>query len=114
MSLNDFFNIAAIIVAPIIAVWIGQLLQTRAEKRKDKLQIFKILMTARIYGWTVDSVHALNIIDVVFADDKEVREAWNDLNDKYHVSNPDQQHLERIKRAQDKLLESMAKLLIYT
>lgn len=29
------------------------------------MQIFRTLMTSRIYGWTVDSVHALNLIDVV-------------------------------------------------
>ena len=113
ISLMEIINIIAIVVAPIIAVWVGQLLQTKSERRKDKLQIFKTLMTARIYGWTVDSVHALNIIDVVFADDKAVRAAWADLNDKYHVSAPDQQHLEKVKRAQDKLLETMAKSLGY-
>lgn len=40
------------------------------------MQIFRTLMTSRIYGWTVDSVHALNLIDVVFAKDTAVRGAW--------------------------------------
>ena len=113
ISVIEIINIISIVVAPIIAVWVSQLLQDRSERRKDKLQIFKVLMTSRIYGWTVDSVHALNIIDVVFADDMSVREAWADLNDKYHVSTPDQQHLDKVKRAQDKLLETMAKSLGY-
>ena len=30
-----WINILAVIVAPIAAVWIGQKLQARAEKRKD-------------------------------------------------------------------------------
>lgn len=109
----EIINIIAIITAPIVAVCIGQCLQNRQEKRKDKLQIFKTLMTARIYGWTVDSVHALNIIDIVFADDKRVREAWADLNDKYHVSDPDEQHFKKIENAQYKLLETMACSLGY-
>ena len=113
MSINEVLNLAALIVIPIAAVLIGQHLQNRAEKRKDKMQIFKTLMTARIYGWTVDSVHALNVIDVVFADDKQVRAAWKDLNDKYHVSNPDQQHLVKIQFAQYKLLETIANSLGY-
>lgn len=113
ISIIEIVNIAAIVAAPIIAVWVGQLLNSKSEKRKDKLQIFKTLMTSRIYGWTVEGVHALNIIDIVFADDKDVRSAWADLNDKYHFSNPDQQHLEKIKRAQDKLLETMAASLGY-
>ena len=93
MEIRDILNLIAIIVIPILAVLIGQWLQTRSEKRKDKMQIFKTLMTARIYGWTVDSVHALNVIDIVFANDKKVRAAWKDLNDKYHVSNPDETQL---------------------
>ena len=37
------------------------------------MQIFKILMTSRIFGWTNESVQAMNLIDIVFADDKDVR-----------------------------------------
>ena len=113
MSTGEILNLIALIVIPITAVLIGQHLQGQAEKRKDKMQIFKTLMTSRIYGWTVDSVHALNIIDIVFADDETVRTAWKDLNDKYHVSNPDQQHLKKIEQAQYKLLEAIANSLGY-
>ena len=38
-------NIIAVIVAPIAAVVIGQKLQDRAEKRKDKMAVFKAVMT---------------------------------------------------------------------
>ena len=106
-------NIVAIIAAPIISVVIAQKLQERAEKRKDKIQIFKTLMTSRIYGWTMDSVHALNIIDIVFSDDDSVRSAWKDLNDKYNVSDPDQHYLKKIEQAQYKLLEAMSNSLGY-
>ena len=75
MEIKDVLNLLAIIIIPIVAVVVGQHLQNRAEIRKDKIHIFKVLMTSRIYGWTVDSVHALNLIDVVFAKDKDVREA---------------------------------------
>ena len=85
----------------------------RSEKRKDKIQIFKTLMTSRIYGRTPDSVNALNIIDIVYSDDKKVRAAWKDLNDKFRVTNPDQQHLKKIENAQYKLLETMANSLGY-
>ena len=113
MEIRDILNLIAIIVIPILAVLIGQWLQTRSEKRKDKMQIFKTLMTARIYGWTVDSVHALNVIDIVFANDKKVRAAWKDLNDKYHVSNPDETQLKKIEQAQYKLLEAISNSLGY-
>ncbi len=85
MNIEDILNLIAIVIIPIVAVLIGQWLQDRAEKRKDKMYIFKTLMTARIYGWTPESVNCLNVIDIVFADDKDVRSAWKDLFDKYCV-----------------------------
>ena len=102
MTINDYLTLAALIIIPIVAVVIAQWLQNRSEKRKDKMQIFKTLMTSRIYGWTPDSVNALNIIDIVYSDDN-----------KYRVTNPDQQHLKKIENAQYKLLEAMANSLGY-
>ena len=113
MKLAEILNLIAIIIIPIIAVLIGQWLQTRSEKRKDKMHIFKTLMTSRVYGWTQESVHCLNIIDIVFADDKKVRNAWKDLYDKYCVQNPDESKLKKIETAQYKLLETMAVSLGY-
>ena len=113
MKINDILNLLAIIIIPIAAVLIGQHLQNRAEKRKDKMHIFKVLMTSRIYGWTQESVHCLNIIDIVFSDDEKVRNAWKDLFDKYCVQNPDDTQLKKIQNAQYKLLETMAKSLGY-
>ena len=97
MECKDILNLIAIVVIPIAAVLIGQHLQNRAEIRKDKMQIFKTLMTSRIYGWTQESVHCLNIIDIVFSDDKKVRNAWKDLYDKYCVQNPDETQLKKSK-----------------
>lgn len=113
MECKDILNLIAIVVIPIAAVLIGQYLQNRAEIRKDKMQIFKTLMTSRIYGWTQESVHCLNIIDIVFADDKTVRDAWKDLYDKYCVQNPDAAQLKKIQNVQYKLLETISKSLGY-
>lgn len=57
-------NVAALIIVPIAAVFIGQKLQDRNQKRKDKMEIFRVLMMNRGIGWTADTVRALNIIDV--------------------------------------------------
>ena len=75
------------------------------------MNIFKTLMTARIYGWTVASVQALNIIDIVFADDKSVRDAWKDLYEKYSIQNPNEVQKKAIETARCKLLETMANSL---
>ena len=113
MECKDILNLIAIIVIPIVAVLIGQHLQNRAEIRKDKMHIFKVLMTSRIYGWTQESVNCLNIIDIVFSDDENVRNAWKDLYDKYCVQNPDETQLKKIQNAQYKLLDTMANSLGY-
>ena len=113
MDYMDILNLLAIIIVPIVAVLIGQSLQDRAEIRKDKLHIFKVLMTSRIYGWTQESVNCLNIIDIVFSDDKKVRDAWKDLYDKYCIQTPDEVQLIKIQNAQYKLLEMMAQSLGY-
>ncbi len=113
MDISDYINIAAIILAPIVSVIVGQILQNRAKKRQDKMEIFKALMTSRVYGWTNASVYALNIIDVVFADDKKVRAQWKVYYDKLCVGNPVQEDLKKIETEQYKLLEAIAKSLGY-
>lgn len=113
MEIKEILNLIALIVAPLIAVLVGSWLQDRAERRKDKMQIFKTLMTSRIYAWTPDSVNALNTIDVVFADDEKVKSAWKELNEKYRVSELGEQQLKDIEDAQYKLLDSIADSLGY-
>ena len=77
-------NAAAIIIVPIAAVFVGQKLQDRNQKRKDKMAIFQCLMTHRATGWAhQDTVNALNTIDIIFVDDESVRKCWADLFSKY-------------------------------
>ena len=54
-------NTLAVVAIPIVSVVVAHHLQNRAEKRKDKLNVFKTLMMSRT-GWTVESVRALNIM----------------------------------------------------
>lgn len=45
MKISDLINLTALIVIPPFAVLLGRWLQNLAEQRKDKMQIFKVLMT---------------------------------------------------------------------
>ncbi len=112
MDIGDVLNLIAIIIAPIVAVLIGQWLQNRSERRKDKLEIFKSLMIAR-NGWSPESVRALNIIDIVYADDNNVRLRWKEYYDRLCIDSPSDTDLKKIKTAQEKLLEAMAVSLGY-
>ncbi len=105
-------SIVAVIIAPIIAVWVGQWLQDRASKRKDKMDVFKAVMTYR-YGWSQEGVLALNSIPIVFANDKTVREKWKEYYKMLCIQAPDQMELKQRADALYKLLESMAETLGY-
>lgn len=72
-------NITAVILSPIVALLISNKIQTDKAKRQEKIQILKILMTQRFSVRSIDYVNALNLIDVIFIDSKEVRDAYSNL-----------------------------------
>lgn len=113
MTVMGIVNIVAVILSPIVAVLIGQYLQKRSEKRKDKMQVFMTLMKTRAFAWNMDIVNALNVIDVVFSDNKDVRDAWKNHYSALCVSEPKENELKRIQDTKYKLLEVMAKSLGY-
>ena len=81
-------NVATVLIAPIVAVIVGQKLQDKGQKRKDKMEIFRVLMMNRGIGWTADTVRALNIIDVVFSDDDSVRARWKEYYNQLCIQEP--------------------------
>lgn len=105
-------NIFVIVLIPLVAVIVGQKLQDKAQRRKDKLDIFKTLMMNRA-GWSVESVRAMNIIDVVFVDDFDVKEKWKCYYEFLCIQQPNDMQIHQRQIAQYKLLESMAKVLGY-
>lgn len=103
-------NLIAVLLIPVVAVIVGQYLQERAQKRKDKMQIFQCLMTRRITGWAaLEAVNAINSIDIVFTDNKEIR---NQLGIWHSKCKKDVAREEQY-REQCKLLELMANDLGY-
>jgi hypothetical protein len=79
MTTSDWIlvlNGIAILLAPMVALWIAGILQHRSDSYRAKLDIFSTLVGLRHEPMSADSARALNLIDVVFADDPAVREAW--------------------------------------
>jgi len=111
----EVLTIIALVVVPISAVLIGQHLQTRAKKREDKMNTFKILMTDRLYhNWSIRGVQELNLIDVVFADSQKVKDAWNTYRESLRDANFENQAVvKKIDENREKLLEAIAKNLGY-
>ena len=103
-------NLIAVLLIPVVAVIVGQYLQERAQKRKDKMQIFQCLMTRRITGWAaLEAVNAINSIDIIFTDNKEIRNQLGVWKSKCRKDIPSEEQY----REQCKLLELMANDLGY-
>jgi hypothetical protein len=69
-------NAVAILCAPVVALWIGGILQRRSDVYRNKLSLFGTILALRYDPFSPEAVRSLNSIDAVFADDPAVREAW--------------------------------------
>ena len=69
-------TLAAIALGPIIAVIVTRVHDRIAEKRRRRLDVFRNLMQTR--GVRLDPVHvaALNVVEIEFYKDKDVRDAF--------------------------------------
>lgn len=96
--------------APRAAAKLAESLRRAAElhneRQRHKLHVFGMLMQERAQIHSENGVRALNLIDVVFNDSREVREAWSELFLAFHMT-PLVQHVidERLRR----LLGAIAK-----
>ncbi|MGH9350587.1 MAG: DUF6680 family protein [Terriglobia bacterium] len=76
------------------------------ERQRQKLALLGTLMQERAQIYSDNAVRALNLIDLVFNESRQVREAWSELFLAFHM-NPLLQHVidERLR----KLLAAIAK-----
>jgi hypothetical protein len=77
----EIINFFAILLSPIIAVLITIFLQNRKDKHNSKMNIFITLISTRNRPPSEEIVRALNMIDVIFSKDKEVRKLWREYYD---------------------------------
>jgi hypothetical protein len=80
MNSSDIIAAIAVLLSPLIALQVSEVLQRRREKRQRRLNVFKTLMATRASGLAPEHVQALNMIDMEFhgADrkSKAVLNAW--------------------------------------
>lgn len=113
MQVSEILNLVALVVVPVVAVLVGQYLQTQSKKRDDRKRIFEEIMASRIFGLSTETVRAYNMIHLVFASEREIREKWSEYYSALCVENPDREHLALCERKQLELLRAMAKALGY-
>src|SRR5439155_23554849 len=63
---SDWLTVAAIVLAPLVALRVSVWLDRRKEKRQRQFLIFQTLMATRASGLAPEHVQALNMIDVEF------------------------------------------------
>src|SRR5271156_4225557 len=78
---NKLMNIAdtvgAVLFTPIITLRIESRIQYRADREREKVNIFATLLSRLHEIGSTAVFRELNLIDVVFADHDAVREAWS-------------------------------------
>ena len=90
MTLTDIISVLAVLLSPLVALQVSELLQRRRERRERRLFVFKTLMATRASGLAPEHVQALNMIDVEYhgtdAKSKAVLNAWKAYLD--HLNSP--------------------------
>jgi hypothetical protein len=74
---NIVATVIAVIAAPVIALRVAGKFQERANIRQQQLDLLGVLLSLRHLPLSPENFRALNMIDAVFADDTNVREAWS-------------------------------------
>ena len=75
----------AIFLGPLAGVVFTIWFQSRKERKNAKLQLFLILMSERKSSVSQQVAQALNKIDVVFSDNKEVKNLWHEYYALLHL-----------------------------
>lgn len=85
--LKDYGELISITLIPFIIWFMGIMFQDRQSKRKAKEVLFLTLIANRkAYPINKEYADALNQIDVIFQDNKKVRNAWRAYFDSLHPS----------------------------
>lgn len=68
---------------PVVAAEIAEKMRrdhdVASESRRNKLNIFAVLMSERAEWYTPEAVRAFNLIDIVYNESQGVRDAWAEL-----------------------------------
>ena len=79
LSTDHWFGVAtiiAVLLGPILAVQITRKIDDRRAQQARKMDIFRTLMRTRRTPLHLDHVGSLNLVEVEFANNKKVVDAW--------------------------------------
>jgi len=84
MTISDIVAIIAIILSPIIAVVVGELLRKRNFEKQRRLEVLHDLMAYRDKIESNEFLRALNSLRLLFSKDNELKKLLNDLYEATH------------------------------
>lgn len=121
MSGEFWITTAAIVIGPLSAVIISQWLQSRDKLKDRQLYVLRALMSTRRAPLNYDRIMALNLIDIEFSKNSNIRKIFKDLmtiyNDVDRWKNEDQdvrsRLLDDVDDASVRLIEAISKHLGY-
>jgi len=79
MTLNEFVTIIALVAGPAVAVVITRYLDDQRAYKARRMDVFRTLMRTRRAALSADHIGALNLVEIEFADEPPVLEAWKNL-----------------------------------
>jgi uncharacterized membrane-anchored protein YhcB (DUF1043 family) len=77
LTIPEWITALAIIVGPVVAVWVTRFHDKRARNYNDKFDVFRALMKTRRARLDAEHVAALNLIEVVFYHENNIMEKYN-------------------------------------
>lgn len=83
-ALNTVIAVTAVVaalMAPRISARLTATTELRRAKRQEKLWVLTQVMQNRPQTESLESIRALNLIDVIYHDHKEIRRLWRELYD---------------------------------
>ena len=79
MITNDYLTLLAIVVGPLLAIFVTRHLDNRRERTSRRMDIFRTLMRTRRTPMLPEHVGALNLIEIEFENQDEVISEWRKL-----------------------------------
>jgi hypothetical protein len=89
-KLMEVLTLVALLLGPILAIWVTREVDKRRERHSKRIEIFKILMRTRSTRLHPDHVGALNLVEIEFYKEQKVQLAlekyFQHLNDRAAIA----------------------------
>ena len=77
-TIPNWVHLLAIMVSPVFAVLVSMYIQDKKEAKRAKRAILETMISTRHNLINEQTVRVINMIDIIYADDDDVRRLWNE------------------------------------